>query len=568
MKYQSLPRLTLSLLLVGLMLLPAPVLTAMGQDKPAAAQAETPEEKKLRERQEALKKKEEERKEKEVKARTKEAKKYNTLRDFAEDQYASDPEFKDQVDDAFFQMQESHALEAYQINTTHPKEYISTDKEGENLKIHRALYDNPRVQEYINRLGQSIVPADSDKLYSFKIMVNPIPTAYTLSTGTVLISSGMVSLLDNEAQLAYILAHELAHVYKDHWRVKVMMPLAEAEWNERQEKKRQRWSMIAGLVGATVGAAAGANDPLAYGYLSARAGYAISSVYSKKMSTDWVTNQENEADDFAMKATLNRSYDVQEVPRLFASMNEVVRRDSRAQLGFLGARGRLRERTEYAQKLLQGSLQGQYQQLLKEGKIIGTGPEFNMILAELKRDNGIEAFYFDMFDMARKNLQQSVTIRADDPLAVYYYGRVMKQVGRSKEDLESAQQMLLTAVRLDTRQNIPEIQLHRALMLMDSKETTAQGEAVQALKNYILAYQKKNLDVRVEDASLPPNVDILYDYLRLLGDKKWTAPLPGNVRPMNVSAGGGAPGGTTQTIPAVVNAPTPAKPRTDTRRRP
>ncbi|HEX8127993.1 MAG TPA: M48 family metalloprotease, partial [Pyrinomonadaceae bacterium] len=505
-------------------------------------------------------------------ARTKEAKKYNTLREFAEDQYASDPEFRDEVDDTFYQVQESHTLEAYQINTTHPKEYVSTDKEGESIKIRRALYDNPRVQEYINRLGQTIVPADSDKLYSFKIIVNPIPTAYTLSTGTVLISTGMVSLLDNEAQLAYILAHELAHVYKDHWRVKVMMPLAEAEYNERQEKKRQRWSMIGGLLAAgVVGAAGGGSNGVRNSFEGgAQVGYLISSAYSKKMSTDWAKAQEDEADDFAMKATLNRSFDVQEVPRLFAAMNEVIRRDSRAQLGFLGARGRLRERTEYSQKLLQGSLQGQYQQLLKEGKLVGTGPEFNMILAELKRDNGIEAFYFDMFEMARKNLQQSVTIRADDPLAVYYYGRVMKQVGRTKEDLDSAQQMLLTAVRLDTRQNIPEIQLHRAMMLMDGKEPTAQGEAVLALKNYILAYQKKNLDVKFEDNSLPPNVDILYDYLRLLGDKKWTAPLPGNSRPYNAS--GGVMPGTSASMPAVATPASTgtAKPRTttDTRRRP
>jgi len=557
----------LSSLLVALFFIPVPALTATAQAQ-TASQTETQEEKKLRERQENLKKKEDERKEKETKARSKEAKKYNTLKDFAEDQYASDPEFKDQADDTFSQLQESHALEAYQINTTHPKEYISTDKEGENLKIRRALYDNPRVQEYVNRLGQTIVPEDSDKLYSFKIIVNPIPMAYTLSTGTVLISTGMVSLLDNEAQLAYILAHELAHVYKDHWRVKVMMPLAEAEWNERQEKKRARWGMIAGLVGVGVGAAAGSNDVFGYGRVGALAGYAISSAYAKKMSTDWATSQENEADDFAMKATLNRSYDVQEVPRLFAAMNEVVRRDSRAQLGFLGARGRLRERTEYAQRLLQGSLQGQYQQLLKDGKLLGTGPEFNMILAELKRDNGIEAYFFDMFDMARKNLQQSVTLRSDDPLAVYYFGRVMKQVGRSKEDLDSAQQMFLTAVRLDTRQNIPEIQLHRALMLMDSKEPAAQGEALQALKNYILAYQKKSLDTRVEDSSLPPNVDILYDYLRLLGDKKWTAPLPGNNRPLTAS--GSVMSGTP--APAVATAPAATgtiKPRNaDTRRRP
>jgi hypothetical protein len=140
------------------------------------------------------------------------------------------------------------------------------------------------------------------------------------------------------------------------------------------------------------------------------------------------------------------------------------------------------------------------------------------------RDNGIEAFYFDMFQMAKANLQQAVMFRSDDPLAAYYYGRVMKQVGRTKEELDLAQQSLLRAVNLDTRREIPEVQLHRALMLMDSKDNINQTEAVAALKLYITAYERKRATSISNDGLLPPNVDVLYGYMRLLGDKTWTAP--------------------------------------------
>lgn len=548
MRHRSLPRLLLSLLLVGLMLAPAPVLTASAQDK--SAQGETPEEKKLRQRQEELKKKEDERKEKEAKARTKEAKKYNTLKDFAEDQYASDPEFRDQVDDAYRDLQSSHADEAYRINTALGRQYVSSENDGE-LKIRRVLYDNPRVQEYVNRLGQSIVPEDSESLYAFKVTYHPIPAAYTLSTGTILITTGMISMLDNEAQLAYVLAHELAHVYKDHWKIKVMMPLAEEEYNERQEKKRARWGLVAGLVGAGLGAAINGRDgAYAGGVGGLLAGYAISSHYSKKLSTDWAVVQENEADDFALKAALGKSYDIQEVPRLYEVMARVARSDSRTQLGFLGARGRIRERTEYAQKTLTGTLQGQYQEALKSGKLLGTSPEYNLIMAELKRDNGIEAYYFDMFQMARMNLQQSVTLRSDDALAAYYYGRVMKQVGRTKEELDTAQQYLATAIRLDTRQAIPEVQLHRALMLMDRKDPSAQTEAVAALKLYITAYQRRRLETSREEAWIPANTEILYDYMCLLGDKMWKAPAPEVVLRQLAGGQGGQPQPASTTAPA------------------
>ena len=539
-------RRTLVALMLVTSLLQMPVLSVFAQD-PAPQSAE---EKKLRDQDEKAKKKEEDRKEKEAKARAKEQKKYNTLKDFAEDQYASDLEFKDAVDETYLDLQGQHAIEAYVINTRPQREYLATENEGEVLKIRRALYENPRVAEYVNRLGQRLVPDDTDKLYTFKVMVSPIPTAYTLSTGTILVSTGMISMLDNEAQLAYILGHELAHVHKDHWRLKVMMPLAEAEYNERQEKKaRWRGMLIGAVAGAAIGGIAGGKgDAAQMAMYGANMGQDIARSFAKKINVDWHQTQEDEADDFALKLMLDKSYDAQEVPRLYENLAKVARSDARMQLGFLGNRARIRQRTEYSQRQLQGALSGKYQELVKSGKLVGTSPEYSLIMAELKRDNGIEAFYFDMFRMSLANLQQSYTIRSDDPLAAYYYARVLKQVGRTKEDLDQAQQLIMTAIRLDARGNIPEIQLHRAMLLVDSKEPALQAEAVSSLKQYILAYQKKRIEMRGEDGTLPSNVDILYDYMRLLGEKNWRAPQAG--RP--IMAG--------NPTPAPSSAPAPAKP--------
>ena len=524
------PLQVVAVLLAYLFMLPAPRFIAVAQEQTANTaqekpKTESPEEKKLREREESLKKKDEQRKNQETKQRDKEAKKYQTLSDFAQDLYAGDLEFRAQIDDAYRDLQSQQSKEAYAINISHNHEYLLTENEGEVLNLQRALYENPRVQEYVNRLGQQIVPEDSEKLYAFKVFKEPIPQAYTLSTGTVLISTGMMSLLENEAQLTYVLAHELAHVYKDHWRMKVMLPFAEAEYNKRQEQKRMFWAGVLALAGASMGAAIDGKTGALIGAASgAVAGYAISSYYSKKMSLDWNVAQENEADDFALKATLQKSYDIKEVPRLYAAMTQVSTKDARVQLGFLGDKSRIKERTEYAQKLIDGALQAPYQDALRANKIKGMGPEFNLIMSELKRDNGIDAFYHDMFQMARTNLQQSVMLRSDDPIAAYYYGRVLKQVGRTKEDLDLAQQSLLKAVSLDTRHEIPEVQLHRALMLMDSKDGSTNADAVAALKNYIVAYGQKRETSNRNFKYVPPNIDVLYSYMRLLGDKTWTAP--------------------------------------------
>jgi predicted Zn-dependent protease len=522
-------------LLILLFVVPTPQLILKAQEaspKPAQEkpQGESKEEKELRKREEKLNKKEEERKLKEAKSRANVAKKYQTLTEFAEELYASDPEFREQVEEGYIDLQSAHALQAYRINTQSGREVVKVETDAEALRNRHGLYSNPRVQEYVNRLGQQIVPDDSDKLYSFKVVINPIPYAYTLSTGTVLISTGMISMLDNEAQLAYVLAHELAHVYKDHWRVKVMMPLAEEEYNKKQEKKRLMWAAVLTAAGAGIGGAVGGEKGLVAGTISGLvAGKIVGNHYAGSLALDWNEAQENEADDFALRVTMGKSFDVQEVPKLYARMAQAAHNDNRMQLGFLGKRSRIQSRIDYAQKMLSGPLQAQYQQALQANQIKGMGPEFNLIMADLKRDNGIQAFYHDMFQLAKMNLQQSVMLRSDDPLTTFYYGLVLKQVGRTKEELDLANQSLLKAISLDVRHEIPEVQLHRGLILMDSKDAANQAEAIAAFKNYVTDYGRKRANNISNEELLPPNLGVIYGYLRLLGDKTWTAPTVGEV---------------------------------------
>ena len=81
-------------------------------------QQESKEEKKLREQQEKRAKQEEERKDKEAKARVKETKKYNTLSEFAEDLYATDIEFRNDVDKDYLDLQGSMRCKHIKLMST------------------------------------------------------------------------------------------------------------------------------------------------------------------------------------------------------------------------------------------------------------------------------------------------------------------------------------------------------------------------------------------------------------------------------------------------------------------
>jgi predicted Zn-dependent protease len=473
-------------------------------------------------KQEVRQEKEEERTKKEEKKRGEEEKKYNTIAEFTDDLYASDPDFHDAVDKAYRDLQGDHALQAFEINTTQKAQVVT---EGDVLRIRRALYDDPRVQNYVNRVGQALVPPQSTSLYAFRLVESPIPAAYTLSTGTIYISTGLVSLTDNEAQLAYILSHELAHVYKDHWKAKVMTTLGEQEWNKKQVKKKR---IIGGIIGAAAGAVAGgvssgAQAAVAEAIAGGVVGMAIGRILAKRIDVDWEFLQENEADDFALKNSLDRNYDVQEIPKLYVALTRVSSADKRAGLGFVGNPARLKERTAHVQKSLETTFQADYQQKLKAGALLGTSPDYQMMMTQLKRDNGILAFYYDMFGMAQDNLRQAVNLRSDDARAHYYYAKVVKLVARTDAERTLAKQELIAAIKLDqARHLIPEAELQRALLLMDSPEGSSQAEASQALRDYIVGYQ----DSHVRSASLPPNMELLYDYLRLLGEATWRPPWP------------------------------------------
>src|ERR1700750_212152 len=200
--------------------------------------------------QTADQKKEEPKKEEKPKL-TKQEKKYQDIKRFSNDLYAKDADFRDTVDDAYRLMLREHAEFAYEINTSNGRDRVNRD--GDRVKVYDTLYDNPLAQDYVNRLGQSLVPADSTRLYAFKITLNPIPEARSLAAGTLYVSSRVLSLVDNEAQLAYILGHEIGHVEHDHWADDVLVSKGIIPYNEKQEKKRAIWGAVlgAGVAGLT-----------------------------------------------------------------------------------------------------------------------------------------------------------------------------------------------------------------------------------------------------------------------------------------------------------------------------
>lgn len=530
---------------------------------PTLALAQEKDDKKNQDKQQ---KKESKQAEKDEKRIVKNVRKYEETRTKAYDKYAKDIEFKEEVDFEFRRIQREHAKLAFETNITDSNDEVLTHAGDKVPRGEDTLYDNLLAQDYVNRVGQSLVPENSDKRYGFKVTLNPMPDARSLSTGTVYVSTGLLSLVDNEAQLAYILSHEIAHVEKDHWKEDVMV----AKWVEDATKDQQRKASIFGAIaGGVIGglAGGGAQNTMFGAFLGAGVAANVAKIVDRK-SFVWALAQEDESDKLALDYMLKRNYDVREVTTFYENLKAVAIEDPRIELNSFADRDRTEERrvavnnwvnsvpTNQLSSTLIGAVNLRGKSLsidrnskavvsrvqrneakmaddiklkLQNGDLQAGDGEFENIMATLKRDNGVVAFYYDMYKLAARNLSQSLAIRSDDPLGYFYYGKVLKLTARKPGEKEQAMQMFAKAIELDRRGAIPQSRLYYALTKMSGRTTNNIQEISADLKQYVEMYQ------RVNSGALPPNMNVIYDYLQEAGEADWSAVPVTNVKTVTAS---------------------------------
>jgi Zn-dependent protease with chaperone function len=556
---------------------------------------------------------------------TKQEREYQKIKQFSDKLYAEDAGFREEVEETYRQKQREHSEYAFFTNTRDNQD-DQVMRTGDKLKVEDTLYDNPLVQDYVNRVGQSIVPRDSTKLYAFKVTLNPIPEARALSTGTIYISSGLLSLIDNEAQLAYVLGHEVAHVEKNHWRQDVLVERGMQRYNEKQQQKRQLIGGVASLgLGAVTGGATGSFGKAAMAALYAELALpTLLKLAIPNAVASWDKAQEDEADQLSLKYMLDRNYDPREAPKFYAALQRVSQGDSRASLGFMGDAARVVERAQQvntviggfgnisssglyvgalnlkmqreaqsaiassqqsgsgsepdrgktinaerdsagraaaaSQAIASGPMSAEIKAKLDAGELIGSSAEFAAVMAELKRDNGVRAYYYDMFQMARDNLEESLLIRSNDPFAHFYYGKVLKLTARTSSDKQRALSEFVKAIELDKRRVIAEPHLYRALALIEIKDPAQSRDIVASLQDYVAIFQREH------GGNLPPNMDVIYDYLQEVGEMDWAARPAMNISTKNIDPIG-IQSGITASAPSQNSTPATAPPATPRTRR-
>ncbi|MGZ4831479.1 MAG: M48 family metalloprotease [Terriglobales bacterium] len=79
------------------------------------------------------------------------------------------------------------------------------------------LVQDPMVTEYVNRIGQNLVRnSDARVPFTIKVVDSDEINAFALPGGFFYVNSGLILAADDEAELAGVMAHEIAHVAARH----------------------------------------------------------------------------------------------------------------------------------------------------------------------------------------------------------------------------------------------------------------------------------------------------------------------------------------------------------------
>jgi|GraSoi_2013_80cm_1033760.scaffolds.fasta_scaffold00666_4 hypothetical protein len=167
-------------------------------------------------------------------------------------------------------------------------------RQGKKVQGRMKLLAVPSVQEYVSHLGDSLLPSGikgTTRTLEFRFFVVEDPTinASSLPDGTLLVNTGLLGAVDNEAQLAFVLSHEIAHVLQVHHR------------REIEETRGKRIGLI--IAGVAAGAFIG------------NAGLFMAEIGIASVVNGHQRELENQADRLGLQNVIEHGYDPREAPK-------------------------------------------------------------------------------------------------------------------------------------------------------------------------------------------------------------------------------------------------------------
>jgi predicted Zn-dependent protease len=173
------------------------------------------------------------------------------------------------------------------------------------LRDEGQILEDPEATEYLQAVGSRIVAqatGDSAQRFSFFWVQDNSINAFALPGGFIGVNYGLVLATRNEAQLAGVLAHEVAHVTQRHIARRI-----------HSQGRQSIATMAAILAAILVGAATGSGD-------AAMGGISMATGAAMQQQINFTRANENEADRVGMSFLAAAGFDPYGMPDFFETM--------------------------------------------------------------------------------------------------------------------------------------------------------------------------------------------------------------------------------------------------------
>ena len=279
-----------------------------------------------------------------------------------------------------------------------------SEKEQAAIDSSGVLYENETLEKYLNQVARSMQPQDISSELTFKIKVikDPYLNAFAFPNGVIYVHSGLLARMDNEAQLAALLSHEMAHCTQRH-ALKVYRSIRETY----------------GYRAAADGAPVKANGIKHIGRFLGMTG-SISAVNSYKREL------EAEADLLGLEFMIQAGYDPYEALRLFEHLKSEIEEEGITEPFFFGTHPKVRTRVENLTNLLAAN-----HPVRKAGI-----KNRDIFLAKLKGvifDNAWLDLRLGRFSTAQRGVHKVLNISHSDAQAYYLLGEIYRQRGKAND---------------------------------------------------------------------------------------------------------------------------------------
>jgi Zn-dependent protease with chaperone function len=298
--------------------------------------------------------------------------------------------------------------------------WLRSEEEQNVINGSGVIYRDEELEAYLNEIAKRLQPSEVFIHIPFKVIVvkNHLLNAFIYPNGVLYVHTGILAKMDNEAQLATLLAHEMTHATHRHL-------------IKRLRHIKNKTAFLS-TVSVTLGGVGGGIGDLAT-LIGALGTLGSVTGYSRELET--------EADMEGLKLMVEAGYDPEEAPKLFTHLKKEIEEEKKKEPFFFGTHPRLQERVENYENFLKG----QYKN--RRG-----GMQNSEIFLEKIHKVILDNVHLDLkagrYKVAERGIGKYLAIKSNDPKAYCFLGEIYRQKA-DKGDLEKAKEYYYKAISID-----------------------------------------------------------------------------------------------------------------------